>query len=214
LASRKIQKYLLANSSSKKFELAIATILDYLQSEENLYPQAETEALEFLCSVDMSVLTVELRAKILKLAMLIARGDRKRSPLAQSEFSRVIAFYLMYKTGDFTNNIVAEDFLKLRLPDYSKKCAALVGLTVDNDKTRKGIIDKLRQDSTVSMKRVLSFIENMDKNKRKKVVLDYLKQDKFFILFKPIDGNGRIELTAPYKPVRIKILEDLIQIYG
>lgn len=217
IAGRRITKYLLANQDSPRFEKSILNISDYLESEENLYPQVETEALELFCLIDTEKLTMKTQFTLINLSLNLGPGKVGKPSSAQSDFSRGIAMLLLYKLEDSMNESITDVFLKEELTEYPKKCAAMVSLTVRNKTKQDAVINKLRNDSSTSMKRLLSFTENMNKNKSRKIIEEYIAQTDYYILSKPIKVGRKKEkviIIAPSVSIRQKILSDLVNIYG
>ena len=91
----KIGKYLLRNRSSNKFNEAIANLIDYLYSDENLYTALETNLIEALLLIRAEYFNNTVKEKLEQLGNNILFKKNDYSPL--SDYARAVSCLLVYK---------------------------------------------------------------------------------------------------------------------
>ncbi len=209
-SGNKIIKYLLRmRENENKFNQVINELLDYLLSDENLYPVVETNILEIILTFDPVNFQLKTKNKIKKVAVNLFFKN-KVNPL--SEYSRALACLLVYRYGEKDNiESIAKHYLKSNENDYLfKKYIIFTALTVKNNKLRQRVLDKAKKEQNDSINRLVNFIENLSIYQKDKLIKKYIKNDEIYIYF---DKKNNLEIKEKYKPVRVDILKDLIEIY-
>jgi len=206
----KLGKYLIRIKDNKnKFNDAILGLIDYLLSDENLYPGLESNILETFLIFDPLNLHDEVKDKLKELAIKIFFNNEIR-PL--SEYSRALSCLFIYRYGkksDIEN--IATHYLKSDENDYLfKKYLIFTVLTVKNNDIRQKVLSKAKKEQNISISRLVNFIENLSDHQKNRVVKRYIKHNEIYIY---IDKKNKIELKTTYKPIRSDILNDLIEIY-
>lgn len=216
-SSGKLARYLLICQKTLSIDGCVIEVIQYLDSNDNLYPQVETQLLEFLANLDISRLddkTVED----------VANWSRGRFNLGnkdnfQSDFARGMNVYLLYKFDKTSNVIIAQQYLENRhFSDYHRKCLAIVSLTVTNQLLRKKVETKTRMHVSPEMKRLMHFIDGMQDYKKENVIKKYLDSNEIVVYASDYE-NAKGEkdkkfITVPADYSRILILKDLVGLYG
>lgn len=215
--TRKIYRYLIANQESSLFTTSVDIVLDYLESDENLYPKVETNLLELLCDLNLTNYSPLLRAE--DIAHRLTGGKSRRPLKAQSSYSQGVAFLLLYKCNPDRANEVAGRFIGGKEEnEFIKRCMAIVSLTVSNTRKCEEVKHKLRMETGTEMKRLLNLIENMDIYKGKNPFKKYIENSQFYLYTDKYQGkNGKDvtkQITIEYHPVRTQLLNQLCVIHG
>lgn len=220
ISNRKIQRYFIANQKSSKFSDAVDILISYIDSPENLYPQAETEALETLNAIDLGKLPLVTQVKVQDVAQrLFDAGKKSPRPLKPlSEFAHGMAAYLLYKCETTKNEDIAKIYISdYDLPEYTRKCFAIVALTCKKTTVRKQVMSRLQTETSAEMKRLAYFVSNLGQLKTTGTVKKYKNATKFYLYvdeWKDAAGiTHKKEITMHYLPIRVKLLRDILKIY-
>lgn len=206
LASKKLYCYLCRNQNSSKFNSAIEDLINYLYSDENLYPQLETNLIETLLYLDPKTITSNISKKIAQLGENIFFRTNNYNPL--SEYSRALALLLIFRFNQNILNKIIKHYLNYEENDFVlKKYLIFVCLTTDNLNLCNKVIEKARREQNFSISRLVSFIDNIDIYIDKKEVKDYINNN-FIYIYKNEDNNEWIK--EYYNPIRVEILKVLI----
>jgi hypothetical protein len=220
IANRKLQRYFLANQKSPKFNGGVELLVNYLESPENLYPQAETEILEVLNCIDLNKLPIVTQVRIQDIAHRMTDTNKKRLRPIQplSEFAHGMAAYLLYKADPSKNSDIAALYLSdYELPEYTRKCFAIVALTCKKSSLRKQVQHKLNMETSIEMRRLSYFIANLRDLRSNATIKRYKNATKFYQYidtWKDEKGEShKKEITLPFIPIRVKLLRDMLRIY-
>ena len=220
ISNRKIQRYFVANRKSLKLKGAVDTLASYLDSAENLYPQAETEALEALNAIDVAKLPLATQVKLQDIAQrLVDAGKKSPRPLKPlSEFGHGMAAYLLYKCDSTKNEEIAKIYLSdYDLPEYTRKCFAIVALTYNNRTIRKQVLSRLQSETSNEMKRLSYLVSNLKQLRSTSTVKKYKNATKFYLYVDEWKDEKNVthkkEITMHYMPIRVKLLRDILKIY-
>lgn len=207
-SDNKIIKYLLQNKERNKFSDVIELLVDYLYSQENLYPSVESNILELLL-VDQNSYSQDTVEKIKKLSSDIFFSANGYKSL--SDYARALSCLLIFRF-DYSNlDKIANHYLKTNEKDYTlRKYLIFVILTVNNQTLRQKVIEKAKKEQNLSINRLVNFISNINNYKDLEVVKDYLKKDKIIILF---DKEKNLKIEQKIKPIRSEVLKKIIEIY-
>lgn len=203
-------KYLVQNSNQSGFNKLIIDIVNYLYSQENLYPAVESNLLEIFLLVKPACYNKHTKAKFKKLAWDLFFNKNNYKSL--SAYSRALACFLIYRFDNQNVNKIATHYLKSNETDrVLRKHIIFVALTVNNNSLRENVLIKARSEQDLSINRLINFIDNIKKYKKLKIVKNYLKKDKLVIGFSK-DNNFTIEQEI--NPIRTEVLKKLIDIYS
>lgn len=199
----KIGKYLIRNQNKDGFEKTLTTLIDYLYSEENLYPAVESNLLEIFLLINPDKFSIEIKNKLKGLCNDIFFKSGYQ-PL--SDYARALACLMFYRFDKSNIKKIANHYLKNSEKDYLlKKYIVFVCLTISNDSLRKKVLNMAKSEQSLSMNRLINLVENIDNYKKSRTVKNFLKKEKIYIYKDKIVEN--------YSPIRVDILKDLINIY-
>jgi len=205
----KITKYLLQNKEQTKFNEVIGLFIDYLYSQENLYPSVESNILEMLLVLDQDFYSQQTLEKIKQLGLDIFFSKNNYKSL--SDYARAISCLLLYKFDHENLDKITNHYLKTNEKDgVLRKYLIFVSLTVGNQPLQQKVIEKARKEQNLSINRLVNFVDNINNYKDLKVVKDYLKRDKIIITF---DKKKSLTIEQSIKPVRSDVLNKIIEIY-
>ncbi|MBD3359358.1 MAG: hypothetical protein GF365_01455 [Candidatus Buchananbacteria bacterium] len=210
-SKNKLAKYLISNKEFNidKLKICIIDLINYLYSEDNLYPALESNILESLLYFTLDDFDIELNYKVKELAINLFFKN-KIKPL--SDYARALACLLVYRFSDKDDvEKIANHYLKYTESDYMlKKHIIFITLTLENDDLRKKIIKKATNEQNISINRLINFIENMNQYKDYSLVKNYINNNKLYIYYDKYNG---LEIVKNYLPIRAEILKKLIDIY-
>jgi len=212
ISGDKIGKYLLQIKDDKdKLLSVIRDLIDYIYTDENLYPGVESNIFETLLLFEKGDLNDELVNKIKELALNIFYKNEIKP---QSDYSRSLSCLLLYRYGE-VNNItdIANHYIESEESDYLlKKYLIFVSLTTSNKSLKEKIINKAKKEQNISISRLINFVENINNfNKSElKVIERYINKNELYILFKKEED---LKLKIKYNPVRAEIIKVLVEIY-
>jgi len=205
----KITKYLLQNKEQTQFNEMISLFVDYLYSQENLYPSVESNILEMLLLQDQVFFSPEIVEKLKNLGSDIFFSQNQYKSL--SDYARAISCLLIYKFDYENLDKITNHYLKIEENDgVLKKYLIFVSLTVGNQSLRQKVIEKSRKEQNLSINRLVNFVDNINNYKDLKIVKDYLKKDKIIIAF---DKDKSLTIEQRIQPIRSDILKQIIEIY-
>lgn len=215
IATGKLQRYVLVNMSSAKVSAAINTITEYLDSKENLYPQAETMLIELLASLDLEAVPGASKAKIVGWSQ--GKFDDEESLL--SDYAKGMNAMLLYKADKSKNELIAQRYLSNQgFSEYQRKCLALVSLTVNNETLLRKVKKKTRMNVSASMKRLIGFVDGLAEYKKLKPIKNYLKNNLTTVYYGEFENekgeDDKKRITVDSKLLRVEVLNDLIAKYG
>jgi len=132
-----------------------------------------------------------------------------------SEYARALACLFYYRFDGENIPTIAKHYVKSQESDYVlRKYLIFVSLTVGNAKLREKVLNKAKIEQNLSISRLVNFLLNIDNykkdSKKKKILNDYFKKTKICMIYKKdvlIDEED-------YSPVRMDILNDLINCYS
>lgn len=205
----KIKKYLLQNKDDARFNEVVGTLLDYLYSQENLYPAVETSILETLLLFDQAIYSPEINGRIKQLGFDVLFATNKYKSL--SNYARSIACLIIYKFNAENLAKIADHYLRAGENDnVLRKYLIFVSLAVENQALREKVLGKARKEQNLSINRLVNLVDNIDNYKNFKVVKDYIKKDEIIIMF---DKQKKIDIKQEINSVRADILKKIIDIY-
>jgi hypothetical protein len=200
----KIGKYLIRNQNEDSFEKALIKIIDYLYSEENLYPAIESNLLEIFLLINPDNLSIEIKNK---LKILCNDIFFKSSYQPLSDYARALSCLMFYRFDKSNIKEIANHYLKNSEEDYLlKKYIVFVCLTISNDSLRKKVLNRAKSEQSLSMNRLINLVENIDNYKNFNTVKIFLKREQLYIY--------KNKIVEDYSPIRVDILKDLINIYS
>lgn len=206
----KVAKYLLRNQNKEGFEEALNKIIDYLYSEENLYPSLESNLLGIFLLLNPGNLSLEIRNKLKTLCNNVFFLESSYRPL--SDYTRALACLMFYQFDRSNIKKIINHYLSNSEEDYLlKKYIVLVCLTTSNDSLRKKVLNKAKSEQSLSMNRLINFVEHIDDYRNSLAVKNFLKKHKLYIYQ---DKNNNFKILEDYYPIRVEILKDLIDIYS
>jgi len=205
----KIGKYLLRNRNGSKFNEEIKTLIDYLYSDENLYPALETNLIEVLLLIPEGYFTNTVKQKLEQLGNDILFKKNNYSPL--SDYARALACLVIYKFDSPNIDIIAEHYKNSNENDsLLRKYLFFISLTSKNQSLRRKVLDKAKKDHNSSIHRLANLIENISTYKNKSLVKRYLEDNEIYIYYDPDD---KFEIKETYSNIRSLVLKELIDIY-
>lgn len=209
-SGEKIVKYLIRNHKGDNINVILSKIIDYLYSDENLYPSLETHLLELFLYFDENNIEQTIKERIEKLSSDVFYKKDAYDPL--SDYARAVSCLLIYRFNKRELRKLANHYIKSNEDDYLlKKYLIFVSLTVNNKPLREKIMDKAKKEQDISINRLINLIENIEKFKKSKLIKNYLKRNELYIYSK---DKEEFKIIEKYKPIRAEILKELIQIYG
>jgi len=205
----KIGKYLLRVKNCPNFNNTITKLIKYLYSDENLYPATESNLIEAILSIPTEYFDETIKCKLKKLWNDIL--FKKNNYLPLSDYARALSCLLAYKFDSSSINVIAEHYINSNENDFLvRKYLFFISLTSTNLNLRQKVLDKAKKDRDHSIQRLVNLIENIDTYKNDQLVKKYLKNNEFYIYYKPDDD---FEIKEEYSNIRSLILKELIDIY-
>lgn len=182
MADRKFHRYFIANIESPKLSVAVLDLINYIDSNENLYPQVETEIIELLADLDFSNLQVELAVLVEYLAYRLFKVDFKAHKEPMSQFTLGISAYLLYRCNSKYARDVAIQYLSIHHEsEYVRKCWAMVGLLCKDKKVKAQLLKKLKAETSIEMKRLDYMVSNLKTLRKTKVLRRYIDESTFYL---------------------------------
>lgn len=215
-ATGKLYRYIIANQSSPKFEVAVSDIIAYCNSSENLYPQVETALIELLSNINLANCSVALQVLAEDLAYRMFKLGWKGSKTSLSEFSQGLSAYLLYNCDPSYSREIGMQYVQTNeQSEYARKCWALVGLTCQDMSVRKAVIKKLKAETSDEMKRLSFMIVNLKDLKKKAVLKRYKGINTFYLWSEEwADAAGqkqRKKIELRHVPIRTRIIKDILK---
>lgn len=205
----KIGKYLVVNRNNEGFSEAIESLIDYLYSEENLYPALETTILEILLLFSPSDLDDDIKNKLSALCNDIFFKKSGYAPL--SDYARSLSCLMLFRFDRSNLGRIAKHYIAgTEKNELLKKHVIFVSLTVENDILRKKVMNKAKTEQSISINRLINFVENIDRYLSMSTIKDYSKKNQMFIY----ESKKKFRITEKISPVRNEILNELISVYG
>jgi len=216
-ANGKLRRYFIANHNSPKFEVAVSQIIEYCDSAENLYPQVETELLELLCDLDISSFSVPLAVLVEDLAYRMFKQGWAGHKAPLSEFAKGISAYLLYASNPTKAGEIGTQYINSsEQSEYAKKCWAIVGLTSGDLTTRKGVIKKLKSETSIELKRLAFMISNLKHLRKSKVLKTYRDISTFYLWgteWEDSAGNKqRKKIELKHLPIRVRLIKHILKV--
>lgn len=208
----KVGKYLIRNRQNEGFERSLVALVEYLYSQENLYPAVESNLLETFLLFDPGDLGDHVKERFKTLCNDLFFKNRYR-PL--SDYARAVSCLLFFRFDTGGLSKIANHYVRSSEDDFLlRKYMILVSLTVSNDRRRKEVINKARREQHISVSRLVSFIENLSGHKTAKAVKRFLKErNKIYICSRKKDRRV-FSIVESYPNVRSEVLRELVAIYG
>lgn len=208
-SDNRIAKYLLRCNKQDKFDEAISSLIDYLYSNENLYPSIESNIIEIILLIEPSIYFQELKEKLKRLSwdIFFERNNYK----CLSDYSRALSCLMIYVYDHENLGKIANHYLKTNENDtVLRKYMIFVSLTVSNQPLRERILEKARKEQNLSINRLINFVDNIDNYTNSVAVKYYLKRDIIFIIF---DKEINLTIKQKIEQVRSNILKKTIEVY-
>jgi|GEM_PF-2825920 len=182
VAEKKLHRYFIANQDSPKLSIAVSEVLKYLDSDENIYPQVETELIELLASLDQSKFPAELKALVHDFAYRIFKEGWKGHKESLSDFAFGVSAYLLFRCDPKMADEIAVQYITTKQEsEYIRKCWAFVALACNDVKLRNRVISKLKAETSIEMSRLAYMMSNLKTLRRKKVMKDFCSNSEFFL---------------------------------
>lgn len=205
----KIGKYLAVNRHNEGFSEAIESLIDYLHSEENLYPALETTILEIFLLFRPSDLNDDIKNRLSALCKDIFFKKSGYAPL--SDYARSLSCLMLFRFDRPHLTRLAKHYISgTEKNELLKKYIIFVSLTVGNDILRKKVLNKAKTEQSISINRLINFVENIDRYRSMKAVKAYNKKNQMFIY----ESKKKVRITEKFAPIRSEILNELISVYG
>jgi hypothetical protein len=204
----RIFKYVL-RQKPKVINNILNTFINYLYSEENLYPQLETNLLELFLGIPVSkpgTVTIE-RLKRISSDIFWGKNDY----MALSDYAKALASLLIFKFGNKKEiDKMGHFYLKNKLDDaFLQKYVVLVSLCNDNHNVRNRIINKAKKELNPSLQRVVNMIENANEMLKRQLVKKYINKTELIIY-----QNKGFKISEEYDHVRGRLLKQILTIYA
>ena len=214
-ANGKLHRYFIANQLSPKFASAVSDIVAYCDTEENLYPQVETELLELLCDLDVSNFPMPLHVLVEDLAYRMFKENWTGNKPCLSEFSRGICAYVLFNCNPSMATEIAKQYLTTHeQSEYVKKCWALVGLTSSDANVRKLLIKKLRAETSTELKRLSFMITNLNQLRKTPLLKKYKNANMFFLWsnqWEDAEGKHNKKIELPHVAIRARLIRGILR---
>ena len=205
----KIGRYLIRISKCSNFNNIINKIIDYLYSEENLYPAVESNLIETILLIPTEYFDSIIKQKFIKLGNNIL--FRKNKYLSLSNYSRALSCLLVYKFNNSNIDDVAQHYISSQEDDFLvRKYLFFVSLTSSNSNIRQKVLNKAKKDHDCSIQRLVNLVENINTYKDNQLLKKYLKNDETYIYY---NQDEKFEIKEKYSNIRSLILKKLIAIY-
>lgn len=204
----RIFKYVL-RQAPKVVNKILDIFIKYLYSEENLYPQLETNILELFLSVPVQRLTQDNIDKLKKLSSdIFGESNNYR---ALSTYAKALASLLIFKFGDKKEiNKISNFYLSNKIDDaIMQKYVVLVSLCNDNHNVRNKILSKAKKELNPSLQRVINMIENAKGMQKNNLVKNYINKSEFIIY-----QDKEFKISEEFDHVRGRLLKDILEIYA
>ena len=211
-SSKKIAIYLIRLKEHEGFSSVIDSIIEYLYSDENLYPQLETNLLETILYFNFDDFTTPINNRLKKLS-----GDilfkKNRNGYYLSDYGRALSTLLYYRFNNDNIDDIAEHYLEYDENDnILKKYMIYVSLTSENINITQKVLARANKEQDSTIQRLMNFLENISNYSKNTKVLNYLKKKNRYVYIhkNPLDGNW---IKEEYNPIRVEILKELINKY-
>lgn len=209
LGNKRMSKYLIRNKSGKKFPQTIRNLIAYIYSGENLYPEVETQLLETLLLFSTDDFPIDIVKAIKKLG-----GDilyRKRKGVGLSDYARGLACLLIFRyNGDRAVETLAQHFIETQEDNnVLKKHMFFVAMTSKKEDTRDKAMNKAKMQDDISIHRLVSLIERINRYKTLAVVKEYISNKELFII---ANSKKKHKISEKYRPVRSEVLKSIIEV--
>ncbi len=213
---RKLFRYYIANQNSPKFFSAVASLITYCDSNENLYPQVETSLIELLSNLEYSKFPIELQVLAEDLAYRLFKENWKGHKEALSEFSKGLSAYFLYSVNPDKATEIGNQYIETKeQSEYIKKCWAIIGSTSKDVVTRKAVIRRLKFETSGELKRLSFMISNLKELKSKPIFKKYKSINTFFLWSNEWeDEKGKKyqkKIEIKHTPIRTRIIKDMVQ---
>ena len=206
----KIGKYLAVNRNNEGFNEAIESLIDYLYSEENLYPALETTILEILLLFSPNDLNDDINNKLSTLCNDIFFKKTGYAPL--SDYARSLSCLMLFRFDKPHLARIAKHYISgTEKNELLKKHVIFVSLTVENNMLRKKVMNKAKTEQSISINRLINFVENIDRYRDLKVVKAYTKNNHKMFIY---ETKKKFKIVENVTPIRSAILAELISVYG
>lgn len=180
----KIAKYLIMNQDKDDFKETLTSLINYLYSEENLYPAIESNLLETFLFINFDSLGTDIICRLRGLCNDVFFKKSGYKPL--SDYARAIACLMFYRFDDKNIETVANHYLKRLENDYMlRKYMIFISLAVKNKNLRQKVLNKARTEQSPSINRLVNFVDDIGKYKNQRIVRDFLKRNELNICYKP-----------------------------
>lgn len=208
IVGHKLLKYLIRNKESDNFNNYIRKLIEYLYSNENLYPAVESSILEMLSCLETELLDADTLKSINKLAQDTFFKNKNN---INSEYARALTCLLIYRFNPIKINQIAKHYCNSDENDnITKKYLISVALVSTNHSLRAKVLEKAKRERDTNISRLINLVQNLDKMSNQKIIKQYLLPKKIFI-FK--DENSGYKIEENIISSRSLILKDLIAIY-
>ena len=197
----KLPKYLMRVQHQVDLAPITAEILNYLASEENLYPSLETTLLEMFLYLDTDAIPPESQQAI----GAYARGVMLGESASLSDYARGIATLLCYRFNTEAVDEIANLYLTTTAgAAIFRKYLVFIALTSQDEDIRDAVLKKARGEQDPSLNRLLGFLDNLPSASRSSPVKTYLKRNRVYFL-----GS---DVSEEYHPVRHDVLKHLMEL--
>jgi hypothetical protein len=205
----KIGKYLVRIRNCSNFNNIIKNIIEYLYSEENLYPAVESNLIETVLLIPIECFNSIIKQKFIELGNDIL--FQKNNYLSLSNYSRALSCLLVYKFNNSNIDNIAQHYINSQEDDFLvRKYLFFVSLTASNSNIRQKVLNKAKKDHDCSIQRLVNLVENINTYKDTKLLKMYLKNDEIYIYY---SKDEKYEIKEKYYNIRSLILKKLVAIY-
>ncbi len=208
-SNTKIDRYFLRTQRERGFNVVMSNIIDYLYSDENLYPATETNLIEMFLEIDKNNFSSDIIERIKKMSedLLFSKNNYH----SMSDYARALACLLYYRFRTDEINKIASHYLESSEDSpLLRKYLIFTALTVQNDDLRKKVLNKAKKEQDNSINRLINFVENAESYKKLSIVKQALQNKKVYYTY----GDSSAKIIETYESIRSQILENVISIYS
>ena len=204
----RIKKFVLSQKN-KELNKIIKTLVKYLYSDENLYPQLESNLIDVILSIPNIKISKGNILLLKKLAIEILESPKIYK--CQSDYVKGLAALLIFKFNDSVD-IVAKLYLSTKFNNsILRKYLIVVSLTSNNVHDCKNVLNKSRMDPDSNIQNLINMLDDAKKASKSANIKRYIAIDNLMILFKP---KLKFEIKENFDNVRANVLEIVLSKYS
>lgn len=199
----KLTKYLLRIQQEVEISQVVGRLVQYLESEENLYPSLETNLIEALLYLDSSLFSETVCRRLGEYGWRILSGDQP----ALSQYARGLGALLCFRFRPTVLDKIADYYLRTAVgSEIFQKYLVFVGLTTTDPARRERVARKARAAQDASLSRLMSFVDDLPGAARNRALRSYFDRRRVYFL--------GADVNEGYEPVRHDVLKEIIRLNG